>query len=100
MQKPRSVSDLLSRTGNKVNALKARAKSRARTADLVRAELPPELARAVSGAEIEGGRLTIGVTGAVWASRLRYCTDTLQKQVGLAAGEDIRSVRIRVVPGA
>ncbi|HEX3848479.1 MAG TPA: DciA family protein [Steroidobacteraceae bacterium] len=100
MQNPRSVSDLLSRTGNKLSALKTRSAARARIADLVRAALPAELARAVAGAEIEGSRLTVGVTGAVWASRLRYCTDALRKQVGTAAGTDIQSVRIRVVPSA
>ena len=100
MQNPRSVSDLLSRTGNKVNALKKRAMARARIADQVRAALPEGLAHAVAGAEIERGRLTIGVTGAVWASRLRYCADDLRKRVGTATGTDIQRVRIRVVPGA
>jgi len=99
MQNPRSVSDLLSRTGNKLNALKVRSTQRAQIADLVRAALPARLAQTVTGAEIIEGRLTIGVASAVWASRLRYLSDTLRKRVSAAAGNEVSSVRIRVVPG-
>ena len=100
MQNPRSVSDLLSRTGNKLNALKNRSAERSRIAEHVRAALPERLAQAVAGAEIIEGRLIIGVSGAVWASRMRYFTDALRKQVGAASGTDIQSVRIRVVPSS
>ena len=68
MQNPRSLSDLLSRTGNKLNALKVRSAQRSRIADQVRAALPARMAQAVVGAEIIQGRLTIGVNGA--AARL------------------------------
>ncbi len=64
----------------------------------VRAALPPRLALAVASAGIEQGRLTIGVIGAVWASRLRYLTESVRKQVGSATGIAVLSVRIRVVP--
>jgi hypothetical protein len=100
MQNPRSLSDLLSRTGNKVSALKSRSADRARTADQVRAALPARLAQAVAGAEIIQGRLIVAVSGAVWASRMRYFTDALRKDVSAAAATDIQSVRIRVVPSS
>jgi hypothetical protein len=64
----------------------------------VRAALPARLAEAVASAGIEQGRLTIGVVGAVWASRLRYSSDALRKRVGASMGVDILTVRIRVLP--
>ena len=63
----------------------------------VRAALPARLAQAVASAGIEQGRLTIGVVGAVWASRLRYLTESVRKRVG-ASGVAVVSVRVRVVP--
>ena len=98
MQNPRSLSDLLSRTGNKLTALKARAAERTLVVEQVRAALPARLATAVMSAGVEQGRLTIGVAGAVWASRLRYLTEYVRKRVGSATGIAIVSVRIRVVP--
>jgi Dna[CI] antecedent, DciA len=67
-------------------------------ADQVREALPARLAQAVVSAGIEGGRLTIGVVGAVWASRLRYLTESVRKRVGASQGIAILSVRVRVVP--
>ena len=64
----------------------------------VRAALPDRLAQNVASAGIEQGRLTIGVVGAAWASRLRYLTETLRKRVGSEMGVTILTVRIRVVP--
>jgi hypothetical protein len=98
MQNPRSVSDLLSRTGNKLTALKTRSLERALVVEQVRAALPARLAEAVVSAGLDQGRLTIGVVGAVWASRLRYLTDSIRKRVGSSAGIAVLSVKIRVVP--
>jgi hypothetical protein len=64
----------------------------------VRAALPPRLAEAVASAGLEQGRLTIGVVGAHWASRLRYLTESVRKRVGSSAGTPILSVKVRVVP--
>ncbi len=66
----------------------------------VRAALPARLAQSVVSAGLEGGRLTIGVVGAVWASRLRYSTEVIRKRVAKSSGTEIVSVRIRVVPPA
>jgi Dna[CI] antecedent, DciA len=98
MQNPRSVSDLLSRTGNKLTALKIRSEERSRIVEQVRAALPARLALAVASAGIEQGRLTIGVVGGVWASRLRYLTESVRKRVAGSTGIAIVSVRVRVVP--
>ena len=64
----------------------------------VRAALPARLAMAVVSSGVEQGRLTIGVAGAVWASRLRYLTEYVRKRVGNSLGIAILSVRVRVVP--
>jgi hypothetical protein len=100
MQNPRSVSDLLSRSGNKIAALKLRSLDRSRVLEQVRAALPARLALAVASAGIEQGRLTVGVVGAVWASRLRYLTESIRKRVGSSTGLPILSVKVRVVPPA
>ena len=64
----------------------------------VRAALPTRLAQAVVSAGLTEGRLTIGVEGSHWASRIRYLTDALSREVGSAAGAPVLSVRIRVIP--
>ncbi|MGC1520178.1 MAG: DciA family protein [Steroidobacteraceae bacterium] len=88
----------MSRTGNKLTALKTRSQERSRVLEQVRAALPARLSAAVVSAGIDRGRLTIGVAGAVWASRLRYLTESVRKQVAGARGAAILSVKIRVVP--
>jgi hypothetical protein len=64
----------------------------------VRSALPARLAEAVVSAGLEQGRLTIGVVGAVWASRLRYLTEALRKHVGDSTGTAVLTVKVRVVP--
>jgi hypothetical protein len=64
----------------------------------VRAALPARLALAVASAGVDQGRLTIGVVGAVWASRIRYFTDAVRKKVSGSLGIEILVIRIRVVP--
>jgi hypothetical protein len=98
MQNPKGLSDLLSRTGNKLSALKTRSLQRSLVLEQVRAALPARLALNVASAGIDTGRLTIGVVGAVWASRLRYLTESVRKRVGSSMGITIQSVRVRVVP--
>jgi Dna[CI] antecedent, DciA len=88
----------LSRTGNKLTALKAQSEDRARVVEQVRAALPARLALTVVSAGLERGRLTIGVGGAQWASRIRYFTDAVRKEVGARLGVPIIGVRIRVLP--
>ncbi len=97
MQNPRVVSELLQLHGKKLRDLGASLKKRAAVLDAVRSCLPPKLATHVASAGLENGRLTLGVTGAVWASRLRYLSADLRTAAGAALRADILSVRIRVV---
>jgi hypothetical protein len=62
--------------------------------------LPLDLARVVASAGFERGCLTVGVSRAVWALRLRYAADILCQKVGQSMGKEIQRVRIKVVqPG-
>lgn len=84
--------------GKRLTALKSRSLQRTIILAEVRSALPARLAQAVTSAGIEQHRLTVGVTGAVWASRIRYFTDSLRTGVGGSLGVPIHSVRIRVLP--
>ena len=87
----------MARGGNKLSLLKARSAERSAVLTHVRAALPERLAQYVISAGVDQGRLTVGVVGAVWASRLRYCTETIRTRVGKALETEITAVRIRVV---
>jgi hypothetical protein len=100
MQNSKSLSELLARGGNRLSQLKVRSAARAQVLEEVRGVLPARLAEAIASAGIDHGRLTIGVVGAHWASRLRYTADAVRKTVAKSLGIEILSVRIRVVaPG-
>ena len=98
MQNPRSISDLLSRTGNKLTALKTRSEERSLVVEQVRAALPARFVQVVASVGIEQGCLTIGVVGVVWVSRIRYFTDSVRKRVSGSMGIELLGIRIRVVP--
>lgn len=98
MQNTKPLSELLRLRNNKLVALRQRLTERGTVLELVRAAVPPQLAAQLTSAGIEHGRLSIGVTSAAWASRVRYLTKDLRSQVGAALGVDIASVRLRIVP--
>ncbi|HEV7358951.1 MAG TPA: DciA family protein [Steroidobacteraceae bacterium] len=98
MQNSKSLSELLARGGKRLSHLVDRSAERSQVLTQVRAALPPRLALAVASAGVDAGRLTVGVVGAVWASRLRYSTEILRKRVAKSTGQEILKVRIRVVP--
>jgi hypothetical protein len=98
MQNSKNVSELLARGGKRLSRLVERSAARSQVLQQVRAALPARLAQAVASAGLEQGRLTIGVVGAVWASRLRYSTEAVRKRVAKSLGLEILSVKIRVVP--
>ena len=98
MHNPKSIKDLLRTNAGRLNSLKVRADARAALVDLVRAALPAPLAAAVVSAGLEGQRLTLGVTGAAWAARIRYQANHLCATVGLNLDETILRMRVRVVP--
>ena len=98
MQNSKSLSELLARGGNRLSLLKDKAAERSQIVEQVRAALPARLAQSVASAGLDGGRLTVGVVGAVWASRLRYSTEAIRKRVAKSLGKEVLTVRIRVVP--
>ncbi len=98
MQNSKSLSELLAKGGKRLSLLKTKAAERAQIVEQVRAALPARLAQSVASAGLEGGRLTVGVVGAVWASRLRYSTETIRKRVAKSIGKDILTVKVRVLP--
>ena len=61
----------------------------------VQAALPPNLAAPSRPPASRRGVSPSASRGAVWASRLRVCTDTLRKRVGESMGVEIQSVRIK-----
>lgn len=100
MQKLKPLSSLFQTPNKALRDLSERLEARSEVLVLVRRALPETLAAQVISAGIERGRLSIGVSGAVWASRLRYSTVALRESLSLALSVDIMSVRIRIVPPA
>jgi hypothetical protein len=98
MQNSKSLSELLARGGKRLSLLKDQSAERSKIVEQVREVLPARLAESVVSAGLDGGRLTIGVVGAVWASRLRYSSDVIRKRVAKTLGKEVLTVRIRVVP--
>jgi hypothetical protein len=65
--------------------------------DHVKSVLPERLASEVLTAGMDGERLTVGVSAAVWASRLRFHAADLQVGVSVRLGAPVNAVRIRIV---
>jgi predicted nucleic acid-binding Zn ribbon protein len=95
--KSRDIKELLEGGSARLTSLRDQTRARSTVLAHVRAALSPALARAVASAGVEAGRLTIGVSGAHWATRLRYATKELRQKVESATGVEIHSVRIKVV---
>jgi hypothetical protein len=98
MEKTKSISELLK--GGRLMGLDTRARQRSKVLEQVRAALPSRLAQAVVSAGVEDGRLTIGVVGSVWASRIRYFCEPTRLKVSEMLGVQLLVVRVRVVPSA
>ncbi len=98
MRKPKSINELFGAGDTRLGALQVQTRARTLVLAHVCAALPPPLARVVMSAGIDRGRLTVGVAGGAWASRLRYSSETLRLRVGESLGVDIQSIRIKVVP--
>ena len=97
MPKPKTIKELLN-GGKRLGALKDQTRRRARAVEHVRAALPATLAQCVISAGLVDGVLTIGVTNANWASRLRYSSDRLLRQVSASIGDTVSEVRFKVMP--
>jgi hypothetical protein len=97
MGKTKNISELL-KSGRRLLQLDARVRERSLVLDEVRASLPRRLAEAVVSAGVEEGRLTIGVAGSVWASRIRYFSEATRLALSEKLGTQLLVVRVRVVP--
>lgn len=97
MQYPKSISELLRLRHKGLNDLERGVRERQATLNQLKTLLPPHIAAKIATAGLDGGRLSIGVASAAWASRLRYMAPELRQSLGQALGIRIDSVRIRVV---
>ena len=89
VKRPKSINELLGAGGKRLSDLRAKAQARTRAFEHVCAALPSPLARNIVSAGLEHGQLTVGVSGAAWAARLRYVTEALRAQVGSSMRVDI-----------
>jgi hypothetical protein len=99
MEKTKPIRELL-KAGGRLVRLDQRVRERSRVLDEVRASLPSRLAQAVVSAGVEEGRLTIGVVGSVWATRIRYLSEATRLALSERLGTQLLVVRVRVVPTA
>ena len=97
MKKCKNINELLGASGGRLKSLQCRRRERSEVLSHVRAALPAELQWTVVTAGVEDGRLTVGVSGGVWATRLRYRTKALRERVAGELGQEIHTVRIKVV---
>jgi hypothetical protein len=92
-----NINELLEASSGRLKSLQTRRRERSEVLSQVRAALPPQLKGSVVTAGIEAGRLTVGVSGGAWATRLRYRAKALREHIAGTLGQEIHSVRIKVV---
>lgn len=97
MKKCKNINELLEASSGRLKSLQSRRRERTEVLSHVRAALPGELQGTVVTAGIEDGKLTVGVSGGVWATRLRYRAKALRERVAGELGQEIHTVRIKVV---
>lgn len=97
-EKPTPVSELLQKGQGLLERLRQGSGRADAALQAVRAELPEEFAQQVWGASTRAGTLTVLVTSAAWATRVRYHAPTLREQVALRLGVALERVTIRVRP--
>jgi len=97
MQKPKSVSELISGTSKALRDLRTRLDARSELLIKVRSSLPARLIDHVVSAGLEDNCLTLGTISAAWASRLRYVKTDLQARMQADHALNIKIVKIKVV---
>lgn len=97
MQYPKPISELLHLGQNKLSDLERRLRARDAVLEALRGALPETLAPHVATAGFEAGRLSVGVSSAVWATRIRYAMGAALPVVAASLRAEITAVRIRVV---
>jgi len=97
-QKPTSVSDLLGKAGGMLERLREGAGAADRVLGAVQDSLPAGLGRQVWGATVRDGVLTVLVSSAGWATRIRYQAATLQESVTGRLGVKLERTVVKVRP--
>lgn len=97
-EKPTSVRDLLDNSPGLVARLRAGSAQANRALQAVRRGLPEELAGQVWGASVRAGKLTVLVTSAAWATRIRYHAPGLREATARELGTELERVVVRVRP--
>ncbi len=76
--------------------LRAGALEAERSLAVLRAVLPPELAREVWSAALKGNTLTAFVSTAAWGTRLRYVVPKLAGAVAEGLGTPVEEIKVKV----
>jgi hypothetical protein len=97
-QRPETIADLIARGSPRLGELKARAEAFSSLTARVRALLPPAEATHVTGLVQCGSEIVMLVDSSAWCARLRYRAAALRPELSKAAGQEIRELRVRVVP--
>jgi hypothetical protein len=97
MQKPKSVSELISGTSKALRDLRTRLDARSELLIKVRSSLPARLIDHVVSAGLQDHCLTLGTVSAAWASRLRYAKSELQARLNADHALGVDVVKIKVV---
>jgi hypothetical protein len=99
-EKPTEVSQLLRNSQGTLKKLQDAAQAASRTLEAVRACLPEPLGSQVWGASVKGQTLTLLVTSAAWATRIRFQATPLREALNSGPEGQIARVVVRVRPAA
>jgi hypothetical protein len=97
-EKPTAVSDLLNKGQGLLDRLRQGSLQADSTLQAVRAALPEGLGGHVWGATVRGSTLTLLVSSAAWATRVRYHAPGLREDVGGRLSLQLERVQVRVRP--
>ena len=95
-KKPTPVSHLLEQGEGMLKRLRAGTLAAEQSLAVLRAQLPPDLAREVWSASLRGSTLTAFVSTAAWGTRLRYVVPELAARVAEGLGVPVEEIRVKV----
>jgi hypothetical protein len=94
----RSIGDRLRHPKARLARLLEKATRLAEINRIFRAYLPPHLRPHASIATLGAEAWTVHTDSPAWATRLRYCLQTLQRQLSDELGFAVPKLRLRIVP--
>jgi hypothetical protein len=97
-QRPETVAELLAGASPRLGELRRRAQAFAALSERVRALLPGSEASHVTGIVQCGSEIVLLVDSSAWCARLRYRAGALRSQLATLTGQEIRELKVRVVP--